>query len=46
MSRWLMALFYVGLVVALGMLLVVFVEELCSIHASSTRDPKKSSPPC
>jgi uncharacterized protein (TIGR00645 family) len=28
MSRWLMAPFYVGLVVALGMLLVVFVEEL------------------
>jgi uncharacterized protein (TIGR00645 family) len=31
LSRWLMAPFYVGLVVALGMLLVVFVEEL--IHA-------------
>ena len=28
LSRWLMAPFYVGLVVALGMLLVVFVEEL------------------
>jgi len=27
-SRWLMAPFYVGLVVALGILLVVFVEEL------------------
>jgi len=31
LSRWLMAPFYVGLVLALGMLLVVFVEEL--IHA-------------
>jgi uncharacterized protein (TIGR00645 family) len=31
LSRWLMAPFYVGLVIALGMLLVVFVEEL--IHA-------------
>lgn len=28
LSRWLMAPFYVGLVVALGILLVVFVEEL------------------
>src|SRR5262245_11586422 len=28
MSRWLMAPFYVGLVVALGMLLIVFVQEL------------------
>ena len=28
MSRWLMAPFYVGLVIALGMLLVVFVHEL------------------
>ena len=31
LSRWLMAPFYVGLVVALGMLLVVFVQEL--IHS-------------
>jgi len=31
LSRWLMAPFYVGLVIALGMLLVVFVEEL--VHA-------------
>jgi uncharacterized protein (TIGR00645 family) len=31
LSRWIMAPFYVGLVVALGMLLVVFVEEL--VHA-------------
>ena len=31
LSRWLMAPFYVGLVLALGMLLVVFVEEV--IHA-------------
>ena len=31
LSRWLMAPFYVGLVVALAMLLVVFVEEL--VHA-------------
>jgi uncharacterized protein (TIGR00645 family) len=30
MSRWLMAPFYVGLVIALGMLLVVFVQELMS----------------
>ena len=28
LSRWLMAPFYVGLVLALGMLLVVFVQEL------------------
>jgi uncharacterized protein (TIGR00645 family) len=28
MSRWLMAPFYVGLVLALGMLLIVFVHEL------------------
>jgi uncharacterized protein (TIGR00645 family) len=28
LSRWIMAPFYVGLVIALGMLLVVFVEEL------------------
>src|SRR5258706_14138866 len=28
MSRWLMAPFYVGLVLALAMLLMVFVEEL------------------
>jgi len=31
LSRWLMAPFYVGLVLALGMLLVVFVEEV--VHA-------------
>ena len=31
LSRWLMAPFYVGLVIALAMLLVVFVEEL--VHA-------------
>src|SRR5688500_2400361 len=31
LSRWLMAPFYVGLVVALAMLLVVFVQEL--IHS-------------
>jgi uncharacterized protein (TIGR00645 family) len=30
LSRWLMAPFYVGLVIALGMLLVVFVEELAA----------------
>jgi uncharacterized protein (TIGR00645 family) len=34
LSRWIMAPFYVGLVVALAMLLVVFVEEL--VHALPT----------
>jgi uncharacterized protein (TIGR00645 family) len=41
-SRWLLAPFYVGLVVALAMLLIVFVRELVgSIPEVMTLDPEK-----
>jgi uncharacterized protein (TIGR00645 family) len=42
MSRWLMAPFYVGLVVALAMLLIVFVHELVnSFPEISTAGPEE-----
>jgi uncharacterized membrane protein YqhA len=44
MSRWLMAPFYVGLVLALAMLLMVFVEELAKrCPTFSWRLPRTSS---